>query len=76
LKFELKIFIFEFLKTNSHTTKGKWKILKKIDFEIWIEIWKKIGLTQREMKKIEVCHDNLKWKKLEILIYELWNEKI
>jgi hypothetical protein len=44
---------------------------EKIDFEIWIEIW-----------KIEICHENSKWKfwnfsflkNLNFLFFETWNE--
>jgi hypothetical protein len=35
LNFELNFFCFKILKKIGHR---KWKILKKIDFEIWIEI--------------------------------------
>jgi hypothetical protein len=30
---------------------------------------------QREMKKIEICHEKLKWKFFENFIFEIWTEK-
>jgi hypothetical protein len=84
----IKNFCFWFLKKIGLTPRGKWKILKKIDFEIWNKIWKKIGHTiwgnekmkyakKFEMKKFEIFHFwNLKWKNLKIFIFEILNENL
>jgi hypothetical protein len=56
LKFELKILFLNF-ENFVHTTRGKWeKLNKKIDLK-FENFW---PYHQREMKKIEIWHGNLK----------------
>jgi hypothetical protein len=78
LKFELKFFVFDFWKNLYIPPEGDGKIKK------WFRNSKKIWpYHQRETKKIEIYHENLKWKKNnEIFIlkfkmkkHEIWNEK-
>jgi hypothetical protein len=65
LNFELKIFVFEFWKKLAI---GNGQFWKKIDFEIWMEIW-----------KIEICHEKLKWKNWNFSFlkfdFHFWNLK-
>jgi hypothetical protein len=53
-----------------------WKLKKwkKIIFEIWIEIWKILVIPPEGNEKLEICHENLKWKHLKILISKIWDE--
>jgi hypothetical protein len=45
-----------------------------LKFELKFE--KTWAYHKREMKKIEICHENLKWKIMKLFIFEFWNEKI
>jgi hypothetical protein len=48
--------------------KGNGKFWKNLILK-FEKIW---PYHQREMKKNEICHRNLKWKNLKIFIFELW----
>jgi hypothetical protein len=59
LRFELKILFLNFEK-KGHTTRGKWKNWKKSILKFELKFEKLRPYRQREMKKIEICHKNLK----------------
>jgi hypothetical protein len=46
------------------------KKLKKIDFEIWIEIWKNWNMS----RKFEMKNWNFSFFNVEFSIFEIWNE--
>jgi hypothetical protein len=47
------------------------KIEKKSILKFGLKFEKIWPYHPREMKKNEICHENLKWKKLKIFIFEI-----
>jgi hypothetical protein len=45
--------------------------MEKIEKKNSILKFKNWSYHQREIKKIEICHENLKWKNLKIFILEI-----
>jgi hypothetical protein len=68
LNFELKIFVLKCWKKIGHR---KWKILKKIDFEIWMEIWKKMKYVTKIWNEKKMNFSFLKFEIFSFLKFEM-----